>query len=130
MTNLEFHKNEINELMKKGGHYLIAQNIGYAFQEFSNKYASNYPCRSDKFIDWLLAEHEEYKKPIKLKQWEYDLIKYHGNFAKFNDISILMAMKGKGHFKDMNSAKTRSMTIKEILENCEIVSDDYDFEGE
>lgn len=63
----------------------------------------------------------DYKEPIKLTQFEYDIINYHGKLAKFNDICILMAMKNKGHFKDMNSAKKRSMTIKEILENCEVV---------
>lgn len=73
-------------------------------------------------LDFLLQEHKE---PIKLKQWEYDVIKYHGKLSKFNDIHFLMAMKNKGHFKDMNSVEKCSMTIKEILENCEIVTDDY-----
>jgi len=63
----------------------------------------------------------EYKEPIKLTQLEYDIINYHGKLSKFNDICILMEMKNKGHFKDMNSAKKRSMTIKEILENCKVV---------
>ncbi len=70
------------------------------------------------FFEWL---NQEYKEPIKLTQFEYDIINYHGKLSKFNDICILMAMKNKGHFKDMNSAKKRSMTIKEILENCEVV---------
>lgn len=69
-------------------------------------------------IDYLLQEHKE---PIKLKQWEYDTIKYHGKLSKFNDIHFLMAMKNKGYFKDMNSVEKCSMTIKEILDNCEVV---------
>lgn len=73
---------------------------------------------SEKGFDWLLAEHKE---PIKLKQWEYDTIKYHGKLSKFNDIHFLMAMKNKGYFKDMNSVEKCSMTIKEILDNCEVV---------
>lgn len=86
-------------------------------------------CRECQFrnirdaIDYLLQEHKE---PIKLKQWEYDLIKYHTQLAKFNDRHILMSMKNKGHFKDLNSVERCSMTIKEILENCTIVSDDYE----
>lgn len=67
---------------------------------------------------WL---YEEYKEPIKLTQFEYDIINYHGRLSKFNDICFLMAMKNKGHFKDMNSVEKCSMTIEEILENCEVV---------
>ena len=74
-------------------------------------------CGSD-FLQWL---NQEYKEPIKLTQFEYDIINYHGKLSKFNDICILMAMKNKGHFKDMNSVEKCSMTIKEILENCEVV---------
>lgn len=77
----------------------------------------------DKCIYYLLQEHKE---PIKLKQWEYDLIKYHAHFVKFNDRHILMTMKNKGHFKDMNSVTDTSMIIEDILKNCEIVSDDYE----
>ena len=69
-------------------------------------------------IDYLLQEHKE---PIKLKQWEYDTIKYHGKLSKFNDIHFLMAMKNKGYFKDMNSVEKCSMTIEEILDNCEVI---------
>ena len=68
--------------------------------------------------EFLLSE---YKEPIKLTQFEYDIINYHGKLSKFNDICILMAMKNKGHFKHMNSVEKCSMTIKEILENCEVV---------
>ena len=68
--------------------------------------------------EFLLSD---YKEPIKLTQFEYDIINYHGKLSKFNDICILMAMKNKGHFKDMNSVEKCSMTIKEILENCEVV---------
>ena len=64
---------------------------------------------------------QEHKEPIKLKQWEYDTIKYHGKLSKFNDIYFLMAMKNKGYFKDMNSVEKCSMTIKEILDNCEVI---------
>lgn len=74
-------------------------------------------CGMD-FVHWL---NEEYKEPIKLTQFEYDIINYHGRLSKFNDICFLMAMKNKGHFKHMNSVEKCSMTIKEILENCEVV---------
>lgn len=78
----------------------------------------DYENFDEKGFYWLLEEHKE---PIKLKQWEYDTIKYHGKLSKFNDIHFLMAMKNKGYFKDMNSVEKCSMTIKEILDNCEVV---------
>lgn len=118
MTNLEYYANERK----------LKTNRLFCFNAYICKHGkecSGFACSScelcrnmNECVKSMLAEHKE---PIKLKQWEYDLIKYHGNFAKFNDISILMAMKCKGHFKDMNSAKTLSMTIKEILENCEVI---------
>lgn len=71
-----------------------------------------------------IGSEEERDKKIKLKQWEYDTIKYHGKLSKFNDIHFLMAMKNKGYFKDMNSVEKCSMTIKDILDNCEVIGDD------
>lgn len=85
-------------------------------------------CKQKEMCDQLYSVEqikkwffEEYKEPIKLTQFEYDIINYHGKLSKFNDICILMAMKNKGHFKDMNSVEKCSMTIEEILENCEVV---------
>lgn len=66
-------------------------------------------------IDYLLQEHKE---PIKLKQWEYDTIKYHGKLSKFYDIHFLMAMKNKGYFKGITDT---SMEIEDILKNCEVI---------
>lgn len=117
MTNLEFYKDEIKKLIKKG------ERFGCAICKAKNKHCPQC-CGDDgddilcNVVDWLL---EEYKEPIKLKQWEYDTIKYHGTLSKFNDIHFLMAMKNKGYFKDMNSVEKRSMTIKDILKNCEVV---------
>lgn len=117
MTNLEANKDEIKKLIKKG------ERFGCAICKAKNKYCKQC-CGDDgddilcNVVDWLL---EEYKEPIKLKQWEYDTIKYHGKLSKFNDIHFLMAMKNKGYFKDMNSVEKCSMTIKEILDNCEVI---------
>ena len=93
-------------------------------------YLSGYGYYSENDYIYALQEimveiglEEERDKKIKLKQWEYDTIKYHGKLSKFNDIHFLMAMKNKGHFKDMNSVEKCSMTIKEILDNCEVEDD-------
>ena len=91
-------------------------------------YLSGYGYYSENDYIYALQEimveiglEEERDKKIKLKQWEYDTIKYHGKLSKFNDIHFLMAMKNKGYFKDMNSVEKCSMTIKEILDNCEVI---------
>ena len=91
-------------------------------------YLSGYGYYSENDYIYALQEimveiglEEERDKKIKLKQWEYDTIKYHGKLSKFNDIHFLMVMKNKGHFKDMNSVEKCSMTIKEILDNCEVI---------
>lgn len=75
---------------------------------------------------------EEHKEPIKIKlaQWEYDFLntlrKYHATTFmsdKFNE-HLCDDMKQKGHFKGVTDT---SMTLREILNNCEIVVDGYDF---
>ena len=117
MTNLEANKDEIKKLIKKG------ERFGCAICKAKNKYCIQC-CGDDgndilcNVVDWLLEEHKE---PIKLKQWEYDTLKYHGKLSKFNHIHFLVAMKNKGYFKDMNSVEKCSMTIKEILDNCEVI---------
>ena len=76
-------------------------------------------CDYQKFVDWLLAEHKE---PIKLKRWEYDLIRTNdmSHSRKFNSFNTYKSMKRCGYF---NGITNTSMTLKEILENCEVVDD-------
>lgn len=79
-----------------------------------------------KGFDWLF---QEYKEPIKLKQWEYDLIDtcYKCNAYletdTLNNYNFFESLKEKGHFKGIEDT---SMTIKYILENSIIVADDYE----
>lgn len=82
----------------------------------------------DLCIKTLLEEHREPIK-IKLTQWEYDLImieidKYGYSANAFSWIGVLEGLKEKGYFKGVYDT---SMTLREILDNCEIVADDYDF---
>ena len=67
--------------------------------------------------EWLEEEHIE---TIKLKQWEYDLIETNNwpRCEQFDSFYTYKTMKLKGHFKGITDT---SMTIKRILENCEIV---------
>lgn len=84
----------------------------------------DYESFDEKGFGWLL---EEYKEPIKLKQWEYDLIDIYCNChnwgnEKLKDTTFII-MKDKGYFKGISNT---GMKLNEILENCEIVSDDYE----
>lgn len=84
-------------------------------------------CKFETFGAILQYLSQEHKEPIKLKQWEYDLIKVgcyciHVPFHETTPYS----MKEKGHYKGV---KDISMYTTDILNNCEIVPDDYDFGG-
>ena len=60
-----------------------------------------------------------YKKPAyKLTKFEKDLLQSYSNIYKykFKAVPVLIRMKEKGHFKDINE----DATIKDILVNCEI----------
>lgn len=118
MTNLEYYKDEIEQIIKEYRITSIPKGIGIAFEIFSRKHLKKYPHCTDNFIDWLLEEHKE---PIKLKQWEKDLLKSVDSLEnKFFVFSTLDEMKRKGYFKGITDT---SMTLKEILDNCEVVDD-------
>lgn len=126
MTNLEFYKDELKECIKNNAREIamVHRNVGNGFSDFSKKYINYYPSDSVAFVDWLLQEHKE---PIKLKQWEYDLLASFREFAgdQVNELTldntiIISPMLIKGHFKGVTDT---SMTIYEIIENCEVVDD-------
>lgn len=123
MTNLEFYKDELKECIKNNarGIAMVHRNVGNGFSDFSKKYINYYLSDSVAFVDWLLQEHKE---PIKLKKWEYDLIDIYCNVHNWKNAKLknttLFEMKDKGYFKGVIDT---SMTIEEILNNCEVVDD-------
>ena len=70
------------------------------------------------FFEWL---NEEYKEPIKLTQFEYDLLTIRNSSVFFNSplksSRYFEELKEKGYFKNVDL----NMTAKEVLENCEVV---------
>ena len=75
-------------------------------------------------IKVMLADYQE---PIKLKQWEKDLLYtlVYGNNSnrqsKFYNVVCLEGMKRRhGHFKGVADI---SLTIGEILTNCEVIDE-------
>lgn len=73
----------------------------------------------DECIDVLLSE---YKEPVKLNKWEYDLIRTNdmSRDREFRSFNAYRNMKVIGYFKGIIDI---SMTLKEILDNCEVVDD-------
>ena len=67
----------------------------------------------------LLAEHKE---SIKLLKWERDLIATNDQSHEraFNSFATYKNMKNIGYFKGITDT---SMTLREILDNCEVISD-------
>ena len=119
MTNLEANKERIRSFMPV---CMIAHICRYG-EKCAQKHKSCSDCEFDediyKCIEEVLSEHKE---PIKLKKWEYDLIRTndcsHENL--FYTFATYRNMKRVGHFSGI---KDTSMTLEEILNNCEVVDD-------
>lgn len=73
-------------------------------------------------LKWLF---EEYKEPIKLTRFEFDLIDTNNQShdRTFESYATYKNMMGRGHFKNVNNV---GLTLKQILENCEIVEVEHD----
>lgn len=114
MTNLEANKDKI----EYGDICLCAHIIKYG-KRCNGKLCED--CEFSRNVDECIKEIlEEYKEPIKLTKFEYDLLKVYQKLkgdGEFSDHYILMAMQYKGHFKNVDY----NLTIEEILNNCEVV---------
>lgn len=111
MTNLEYYKDEIKERLSNNTY--ISDCI---YQVYVKHYGFHTRNTEGWLLDWLLEEHRE---PIKLKQWEYDLIETNDmpHSRMFKDFKTYKHMVKKGHFKGITDT---SMTLQEILDNCEV----------
>lgn len=80
-------------------------------------FSTGHGCR-EKIEEWLKSP---YKKPTyKLSRFEYDLLntyKDSGMRQRIFNYSTLLGLQEKGYFKDIDT----SITIYEILDNCEII---------
>lgn len=125
MTNLEFYKEELTYIYR---HLPLSSDVEYnikrTFEVFAEKYKIDWTCGEGlfPFVDWLLAEHKE---PIKLKRWEKDLLMVFCNYTDsvkltLDNAIIISPMLRAGYFQGVPNT---SMTIKDILDNCEVVDD-------
>lgn len=120
MTNLEFYKDKI--LKNINNSYSLSCAVCCVMNNFDigiENGCSGVMCKPAKAVEWMLAEHKE---PIKLKQWEFELIGYIYRTSSvkkmfFVHYSELNYLRGVGYFKGITN---EYMTLKEILENCEV----------
>lgn len=126
MTNLEWVKNNFNrlELSNDDSFCEIAfiSKTGKSCVECKGTCCSECQFRNIiRAIGFLLQERKE---PIKLKKWEYDLIDIYCNVHNWKNAKLknttFFEMKDKGYFKGVIDT---SMTLEEILNNCEVVDD-------
>lgn len=117
MTNLEFYKDEIYEMQRdlfEKRDIRVPYGVGIAICDVYEK-RTGVHAFMPMVLDWLLAE---YKEPIKLKQWEKDLLEtYDPKYIFYNHFS-LDKMKIRGYFKGITDT---NMTIQEILDDCEVI---------
>lgn len=116
MTNLEANK----ESIKTETYLCIIAHLSRYGKGCSNKACAK--CEFKENVDECIKEVlAEYKEPIKLKRWEYDLIRTNDRPHEcnvFESFNTYRNMKAIGYF---DGIKDTFMTLKEILENCEVV---------
>ena len=117
MTNLEYYKDEIEERFKQlFKSFTDTSSLACALDETYLKH------RKQKYESMFTWYFEEHKEPIKLTKFEYDLLKCYQETkdnGEFVDHYTLKEMQYKGHFQDVDY----NLTIKEILENCEVIEE-------
>ena len=116
MTNLEFYKDEIRDRLDD--HNLDCATCKIRRKSTNCSYDS---CCDERLrsLDWLLAEHKE---PIKLTQWEKDMLEIRKNLDVLYHCTLennlyFCELKNKGYFKNVDLSKT----AEDILNNCEVV---------
>lgn len=118
MKNYEFYKDKLST-----GEMICVS----AFICRHGKFCDDVECKKCEFdenldlsLRVLMVEHID---PIKLKSWEYDLIKINNmsHSSSFKSFYPYMKMKEIGYFSGI---KDISMTLEEILNNCEVIDDD------
>ena len=128
MTNLEHYKREISDrwmgYVKHRGQERYNEYLGLAIIDVYIKdlkrLGLDEPATAvASVMHWLVREYEE---PIKLKQWEKDLLGYlyrtSSEKMSFVYYAELNYLKGEGHFKGITNA---DMELSEILNNCEVI---------
>lgn len=68
---------------------------------------------SKKRMEWML---KPFKRKYQLTQFEYDLLEQFLTSYKLKEITMIMKLKTKGYFNNINF----DLTVGEVLDNCEV----------
>lgn len=124
MTNLEHYKRKISnrwmEYVKLRGQEKYSEYLGLAitdvFKEDLKRLGFDKAAPSvSEVMYWLTRDYQE---PIKLKQWEKEMLSFYSGEQGFNETVFAKKLKDRGYF---NGVTDTSMTVREILDNCEVV---------
>lgn len=118
MTNLEYYKDEIEERFKQlFKSFTDTSSLACALDETYQKH------RKQKYESMFTWYFEEHKEPIKLTQFEYDLLEYYTNVDNswngriLHENYAIRYMCDKGYLKNVDL----NMTFREVLDNCEVI---------
>lgn len=121
MTNLEFYKDEIYEMQRdlfENKDICVSRGVGIAICDVYEKYKGVHAFMP-MVLDWLLEEHKE---PIELTEFEHDVLKAFTRLHTYvegdriEDFRTLQELTRDGWFRGVEN-----LSIKEILDNCEVV---------
>lgn len=122
MTNLEYYKDEIYKTQRdlfENKDIRVPYGVGIAICDVYEKHKGVHAFMP-MVLDWLLAEHKE---KIKLTEFEHDVLEaftkfpYYVEDDRIDDFSALQELWSGGWFRNIDE----NLSIKEILENCEVV---------
>lgn len=126
MTNLEKYLDKIVKCMNTDDDfYCIATN--YMEEDYCLGRMCGIHCK-EAVVNWLLKDVQEYiLKPSELEVLESIKKLRNDPDSLLEEISLVMELKRKGWFKGIPAFFDTKLT--EVLDNCQIVSEDYnDFE--
>lgn len=121
MTNLEFYKDEIYEIQRElfeNKDICVAYGIEIAICDVYEKHKGVHAFMP-MVLDWLLEEHKE---KIKLTEFEHDVLKAFTRLHTYvegdgiENFRTLQELNRDGWFNGIEN-----LSIKEILENCEVI---------
>ena len=117
MKNIEKYCDELLNLKGNTNCYFTEQIMK---EECGGKKSCD-ECRKA-LIKWL---NEEYKEPIKLTQFEYDMLlitkEYNRTLGKLRNNIYFEKLQEKGYFKNVDL----NMTAEEVLERCEVIEEEH-----
>ena len=100
---------------------------------YKSKYKINcsnacHSCEFNKFVDVLNFLNRDYYQEYEISQYDYDVLDCVRSTnliykkSRFKDFEMLVRMKEKGHFKNIN----KNVLIKDLLKRLVIKDIDYD----